>query len=77
MTIKCAYCNKRFEAENSRYQHTKKKHPNRKNPKPTCDDDEPSMADLVIEARLAAACGDPVEGWLGDMFHDEIYGELK
>lgn len=31
-------------------------------------DDEPSMADLVVDAQIARACGEPVEDWIATMF---------
>lgn len=74
MTIKCDYCAKAFKTENDRRQHAQRKHPGRKKPKPRPEtEDEPSMADLVVEARIAAACGDPVEPWLDEMFYDDIH----
>jgi hypothetical protein len=57
-TVQCLHCEKKFADENGRYQHAKTMHRGKKNPRPAR---EQSMADLVIEAQIARACGEPVE----------------
>lgn len=69
----CTICPKRFSTWSGVYSHAKAKHPKHdlsalKKLAFSPDSDEPSMAELVIEAQLARAMGDPVEGWIADMF---------
>lgn len=88
MSHDCEYCGKTFGSANAAFQHTKAKHPGKSNKwhAQACTRSthrrggsqkasDPSMADLVIEARMNAAMGEPVDDWLGDMFHDDIYGD--
>jgi len=67
--IPCPHCNARFAAPADLYQHAKAKHGRRaaQKLKPNRDN-EPSMADLVIDAQIARAAGEPVEEWLAEMF---------
>lgn len=65
--VPCLHCGRKFADENGRYQHGKTVHRGKKNPRPVCEREE-SMADLVIAAQSARACGEPVEEWLADMF---------
>lgn len=68
--MSCALCTRTFADKHSLFQHTMAKHGRKaaKPLRPVREDDEPSMADLVIEAHLARAMGDPVEDWIADMF---------
>ncbi len=36
------------------------------------DEREPSMADLMVEAQIARACGQPVDPWTEAVFGDYI-----
>jgi hypothetical protein len=47
---------------------TKKK---QESPNPPEPNHEPSMAELMIDAELSRAMGEPVEDWLSDMLTDE------
>lgn len=64
----CPYCTKRLADANGLYSHVKKKHPNKKRahlrPK---RDEEPSMADLMIEAQINRAAGVKNDDWIEDM----------
>ena len=64
--VVCPYCPRRFADENGLWMHSKAKHRGKKNPRPARDD-EPSMAELFIEAQIARDCGEPVDEWLLNM----------
>ena len=61
----CPSCGKRFVGNNEQRQHAKsKKH--KALPRDTTND-EPSMAELMIEAQMNRAMGIHNEGWIEDM----------
>lgn len=62
----CPQCGKTFLGRKRRAQHIRDKH---QQPKFS----EPSMADLVIDARLNHAMGEPVDDWLMEMFPEEFH----
>lgn len=73
MTASCPICRKSFHDRIGVYQHAKAKHKRhnldslRMAASLPRDDDEPSMADRMIEAQLQHAMGGPVdEDWLLD-----------
>lgn len=61
----CPFCSRRFPDQNAVYQHARSKHPREKvsklRPK---RDDEPSIADLMVEATWN---DDPDLDWVRDM----------
>lgn len=70
---RCTICRKGFSTWPGVYSHAKAKHPKHdlsvlKNLALKPDDGEQSMAELVIEAQMARAMGDPVEDWIAEMF---------
>lgn len=67
-TFKCPYCPKVLKARGSARQHVAAKHRG-KSAKMFLepDDGEQSIADMMIEAEIARACGEPVESWIADM----------
>ena len=70
--IKCLHCERTFSDENAMAQHCRAKHPGKKKPKIVR---EQSLADEIVEARIAYACGEVVPDYLLDMFPDEIMGD--
>lgn len=69
--LACPHCTKSFADENARFSHAKAKHKGKRiaHLRPAR---EPSMADLVVEASLAKACGEPVDEWMNEMFGDYL-----
>ena len=69
---KCSLCNKRFHqkkhGENHARDYHKKKDAGIVHAPRT--DNEPSMADLMVNAEINRACGDPVDDYLLDMLPD-------
>lgn len=69
-TNPCPYCTKKFADAWGVYAHAKVKHKGKKlaHLKPNKkEDDEPSMADLMIDAQLNRAMGIRNDDWLEDM----------
>lgn len=66
--VQCPYCPKKLAGADGVYSHVKAKHPNKKSahlrPK---RDEEPSMADLFIEAQINRSMGIKNEDWIEDM----------
>lgn len=74
----CPKCKKIFTNRYACYDHIQAKHQHnfkemllpieyiRPKDKP---DYEPSMAELMVEAEIFRACGEPVEDWLSDMMN--------
>lgn len=56
----CLYCGRKFRSLAGVKQHEQAKHPR-------AEKDEPSIADLMVQAELDRAMGEPVEDWLADM----------
>ena len=71
--VQCPHCSKSFGDQNAVYMHAKAKHGRKvaRALRPDRDDD-PSMADLVIEGIQNRLCGDPNPEWLEAMFGDVI-----
>tara|TARA_R110000787_G_scaffold19874_2_gene59127 strand:- start:463 stop:690 length:228 start_codon:yes stop_codon:yes gene_type:complete len=70
---KCSRCGKRWNKQEHVERHIKDFHTKRGGEaiyKPR-EPEEPSMADLMIDAQIAQACGEPVEDWLADMLPDD------
>lgn len=72
--LACPYCARSFVDANGLWQHARTKHYGKGREKAInalrprrVEDDEPSMADLMIKAQLDRAMGDPIPGWLADM----------
>lgn len=67
--LTCPHCGRRAADENGLYCHVKAKHGRRAarpfRPEP---DREPSMGELVADAQLARAMGEPVEDWIAEGF---------
>lgn len=66
--FKCPYCPRAFDARGSARQHVAAKHRGKsskmfKEP----DDGEQSIAEMMVEAEIARACGEPVEDWIAEM----------
>ncbi len=65
----CPHCPKSFADAGDLYQHAKAKHGRKAAQKlRPIDDDEPSYAEMVIDAQIRRAAGEPVEEWLAEMF---------
>ncbi len=64
----CPYCPKAFKTLDARYCHAKTKHKGKKikHLRPVRDD-EPSIADLMMEAQLNRSMGIKNDDWLEDM----------
>lgn len=66
--IQCPYCTKKLAGHDGVYSHVKTKHPNKKpahlRPK---RDEEPSMADLFIDAQINRSMGITNDDWIEDM----------
>lgn len=71
---KCSRCGKTFKSRKSADQHIRDKHKGvgHRVQVRQWQDGEKSMADMVVDARIAYACGEPVDDWLMDMFEDDI-----
>jgi hypothetical protein len=73
-THQCTYCERRFADENALYQHSRSKH--RQHPKQgkrkAPEDNDPSMADTLVDAMISHAMGDPVPDYLTEMFPDQF-----
>ncbi len=72
---KCSVCNKRFTKESGAAMHIrdmahKKLATPEHDPRNYQPDDDPSMADMMINAQLDRAMGNPVDDWLADMLDD-------
>lgn len=73
--LSCPHCGKRkFVRQNDVYNHIKGAHGKRvaREYRDTYDDDEPSIADQLVEGILAASMGEPVAKHIGLMFPEEI-----
>lgn len=72
--ITCAVCAKSLADENAVYQHMKRKHQGATHRKlrPPRPEREPSMADELVDAMIAASCGESVPDYIEEMFSDEI-----
>jgi uncharacterized C2H2 Zn-finger protein len=70
---RCSQCGRSFKSRKAADDHIQMKHKgighrvSAKRP-----DDEPSMADIVVDAQIAHAAGEPVEDWVKDMFGDYL-----
>lgn len=70
----CPICGKGFRGAEGVRDHAKARHPKHhvfpdgRAVLRSRLDDEPSMADLVIDAQLSRAMGEPVEEWIAEMF---------
>lgn len=70
MSEACPHCERSFPERNALYQHVKAKHGKKaaRAVHPPVEREQ-SMGDLVAEAMLARACGEPVEEWIAVMFN--------
>lgn len=70
--FKCSRCGKRFTTPHGTEMHIAEKHDGgtveKHVPRHERDDYEPSMAETLIDATIAHACGEEVDDYLYDMF---------
>lgn len=65
---RCSRCGKEFATRRAADQHIVTKHKGKgERVHVKVRDDEPSMAELLIEAEIARACGEPVDEYLLEM----------
>lgn len=79
MTAVCPNCGRSFADDNAAYQHSKAKHSGKaarafrqEVRRESRTEREPSAADELVDALLAAACGEDVPEHIELMFPDEI-----
>lgn len=73
--IGCPHCDdSHFGDENALWQHARAKHSRAqaKALRPPRPEREQSMAELLAEAQIAHACGEPVDEWIAAMFPDSF-----
>lgn len=74
--ISCPHCDRKFREANDVYNHIKMKHGGpakaRRFRRENMPEREPSIAEDLTDAMLAAACGEDVPEHIAMMFPDEI-----
>ena len=65
---RCSRCGKEFSTRQGAQMHIDMKHHGKGERVAVVKrEHEPSMAELMIDAQIAKACGEPVDDWLADM----------